>query len=194
MGGETCDPSFANDPAPERLNRQTALEELARFHWSFLNIDGYKPTLQSWRDDSCFAEIEQRLGYRFALVQRTLPDQVRSGDSFQFSLQLQNQGFAAPFNPREVELILRGRDGTTYTLELPDDPRFWLPGAPFTISYTLSMPSILPVGDYELLLNLPDPEPTLRHRPEYAIRLADGSAWEAATGYNQLNHTLAVLP
>jgi uncharacterized protein YjbI with pentapeptide repeats len=194
MGGETCDPSFADDPAPERLKCQTALEELARFHWSFLNIDWYKPTLQSWRDDGCFAEIEQRLGYRFALVQRTFPDQARLGDSFQFSLQLENQGFAAPFNPRAVELILRGTDGTIYTFELPDDPRFWLPGEPVTISNTLSMPLSLPAGDYELLLNLPDPEPALRHRPEYAIRLADGGDWEEATGYNRLNHTLVVLP
>jgi uncharacterized protein YjbI with pentapeptide repeats len=194
MGGETCDPGFANDPAPERLKCPSALEELARFHWSFLNIDWYKPTLQSWHDEGCLAEIEQRLGFRFALMQRTFPGQVRSGDSFQFSLQFENQGFAAPFNPRAVELILRGMDGTTYTFELPDDPRFWLPGEPFTISHTFSIPSSLPAGDYELLLNLPDPEPMLRHRPEYAIRLADGSAWEEATGYNQLNHTLAVLP
>ena len=70
------------------------------------------------------------------------------------------------------------------------DPRFWQPGEIHTISHTISTEG-LPTGCYEFLLNLPDPEPDLRHRPEYAIRLA-GATWEKDTGYNELNHTVTV--
>jgi hypothetical protein len=45
-----------------------------------------------------------------------------------------------------------------------------------------------------VLLNLPDPMASLSSRPEYAIQLANNGTWEAATGFNNLNHTVAVAP
>ena len=44
------------------------------------------------------------------------------------------------------------------------------------------------------MLNLPDTSNNniIANRPEYAIRLANENTWEAATGYNNLNHTLTV--
>jgi hypothetical protein len=59
-------------------------------------------------------------------------------------------------------------DGSTYTFELKDDPRFWLPGETHTISQMIRIPCGLLTGTYQLLLGLPDPEPVLRHQPEYA--------------------------
>jgi hypothetical protein len=41
-------------------------------------------------------------------------------------------------------------------------------------------------------LNLPDPTPTLYSRADYAIQLANSGLWEAATGYNKMNHTVAI--
>lgn len=192
MGGETCDPHFLADPAPNRLECATALDELARFHWSYINVYWYKPTLRKWLDHSCFAEIERRLGYHFVFLQGTYDDQVIPGNNFKFSLQVKNEGFSAPFNPRAVELILRHTDGSTYTFELPDDPRFWLAGKIHTITGEISIPENFPAGDYTLLLNLPDPEPRLHQRPEYSIRLANENIWEAKTGYNRLNHSVMV--
>lgn len=173
MGGETCDYNFLADPDPNRLKCATALDELAKFHWSFLNLDWYKPTLRKWLDDSCFSEIERRLGYHLILLQGRFDDQIKPGDNFKFSLQLKNEGFSAPFNPREAELILRHTDGSTYTSRLPNDPRFWLPGEIHTITDEINIPENFRAGNYELLLNLPDPEPELHRRPEYSIRLAN---------------------
>ena len=194
MGGETCDPNFLADPDPNRLNCATALDELARFNWSYLNLDWYKPTLRKWVDDRCYAEIKRRLGYHLILLEGTYDDQIKAGENFKFNLQLENEGFSAPFNPRLVELILRHTDGSTRTFELPNNPRFWLPGKIHAITGEISIPENFPAGDYELLLNLPDPEPELRQRPEYAIQLANENAWEAETGYNSLNHTVVVEP
>jgi hypothetical protein len=190
MGGETCIPDFSD--STDRRECHTATKELEQFHWSFLNIDWYTPTLQLWRDGGCFPEIEQRLGYRLALLHGTYDSRVMAGGDFHFNLQLVNEGYAAPFNPRVVELVLRHTSGLVHIFDLPDDPRFWLPGETHAVSHRIGIPLSLPAGSYELLLNLPDPEPRLRHRPEYAIRLA-GSVWEASTGYNKLNHTVTVV-
>jgi len=54
------------------------------------------------------------------------------------------------------------------------------------------LPSTVEPGTYQLLLNLPDPEPTLKGRPEYSIRLANAGVWEAATGYNNLQATIEI--
>lgn len=199
MGGETCDPSYAADPDPERLRCVTATTDLEQFHWSFLSVDWYTPTLQNWQDEGCLPEIEQRLGYRLELLDATFPDRITNGQGFTFGIQIKNNGYAAPYNPRAVELVLRRTDGLTHTLELYNpgttiehlqDPRFWLAGETYTPSYTGTIPSALPAGSYELLLNLPDPE--LRHRPEYAIRLMR-CEWEPAMGFNRLNRSVTVI-
>jgi hypothetical protein len=56
----------------------------------------------------------------------------------------------------------------------------------------MKIPDDFPAGDYEMLLNLPDAYASIAPRPEYSIRLANNDVWEAATGYNKLNHTIKV--
>ncbi|MGV8711817.1 MAG: DUF4832 domain-containing protein [Nitrosomonas sp.] len=194
MGGETCDYNSLSDPNPSRLSCATALNELAKFHWSFLNLDWYKPLLRKWVDEGCYAEIEKRLGYYFTLLTNNFDSQIKPGEQFKFNLQLKNEGFAAPFNPRLVELILRHSNGSLHTFKLQADPRFWLPGQIHAINGEITIPENLPAGDYELLLNLPDPETELYRRPEYSIRLANSGIWETSTGYNKLNRTFIVEP
>ena len=52
----------------------------------------------------------------------------------------------------------------------------------------------MPRGTYALLLNLPDPQASLRNRPEYSIQMANTTTWEAATGFNNLNHSVGIAP
>jgi hypothetical protein len=194
MGGETCDYNAIFDPDLNRLKCAAALDELARFHWSYLNLDWYKPVLRKWVDEGCFSEIERRLGYHLIFLQGTYDNLIKPGSNFKFSLQIKNEGFSAPFNPRTVELILRHSDGSVHTFKLPNDPMTWLPGQTHTIAGEINIPENFPEGDYELLLNLPDPEPDLYQRPEYSIRLANEKIWEAETGYNKLNHSVIAKP
>ena len=56
------------------------------------------------------------------------------------------------------------------------------------------LPADMPRGNYSVLLNLSDPMPSLSGRPEYSIQLANTNAWEASTGFNNLNHTFSVAP
>jgi hypothetical protein len=106
-----------------------------------------------------------------------------------------NDGYAAPFNPRGLNLILRNTSsGSVYVATLPDDPRRFAPGTTTTVSQTFCLPGDFVAGTYAYFLGLPDPVPALATRPEYAIRLANLNLWDAATGLNNLNAGLVVSP
>jgi hypothetical protein len=185
MGGETCGSN------PPRSSCPTATSELAQFHWSFLNTD-YEPTvLNSWNTGGCLADVTKNLGYRFRLESGTYPATASPGGSLPVSFTVHNDGYATPFNPRNLELVLRNTStGATVKLAMSSDPRRWTAGVSTTVTQTLTLPSTLPAGSYTLLLNLPDP--LLSTRPEYSIRLANQGTWDAATGMNSLLHTVTV--
>jgi len=156
MGGETC---LVNPPRSEWA---TAVQELALFHWSYLNRDWHPDVLDSW-GTHLTDTVSLELGYRFVLQQGTYSDAAQAGGNLTVTLALKNEGWAAPFNPRPVELILRRTtNGDVYAFPLAVDPRFWLAGSETrTINQVMALPLNLPAGDYELLLNLPDPAPSL---------------------------------
>lgn len=194
MGGETCNYN------PPRSACPSALVELALFHWSYLNIDYHPDVLtnsnkpDSWVSGGCLEEIRQKLGYRLVLQAGTYDDTARPGHQFNVAINLQNVGYAAPFNPRPVQLLLRNQTtGDVYAAPLPEDPRFWFGGETAVLNHNICLPNTMPSGSYDLLLNLPDRAPALATRPEYAILLANsGGVQEIATGYNKLLHTLVV--
>ena len=202
MAGETCgagEPNIVEAESIQRIQCPTALQQLAQFHWSMLNRDWNKEVLDHWRTGvdphSCFDEVKRRLGYRFSLLQGTYSDTVKPGGDFSVDIELRNEGWAAPFNPRLVELVFRNTDsGQMFSATLDKDPRFWLASdtETYRLAHTICAPVDMPTGSYEVLLNLPDPEPSLYGRPEYSIRLANQDTWEADTGFNRLFHTLSV--
>lgn len=189
-GGETCYVM----PLPERSECPTATTELPLFHWSYLNIEYYLPILNSWAADGCWETIVKSLGYRFVLQTGTYDDVARPGHQFNINLSLENVGYAAPFNPRPVQLLLRNQSsGDIYAAPLPEDPRFWFGGETAVLNHNICLPNDIPTGNYDLLLNLPDRAPSLRARAEYAVLMANsGGVQETATGYNKLLHTLTV--
>lgn len=187
MGGETCHYN------PPRSDCPTALREMARFHWSYLNGAFHEEVLNAWRLQGCDSDIERRLGYRIGLRHGIFDRTATPGGRLRLLLTLQNDGWAAPFNPRAVDLILRSReDGAVHRFPLDAEPRLWLPGRAIVLRQAVALPPSLPPGDYELLLHLPDPAPSLRDRSDYAIRLANDGLWEAGTGYHRLNAGVTV--
>jgi len=188
-GGETC------NYAPPRSDCPTALAEMGRFHWSYLNLDYNTTVLNNWKTQGCFTQVKQKLGYRFVLKSGAFSRTAKPGGGFVVNLQLQNEGWSAPFNSRDVELVFRNTaSGANYRVKLATDPRHWLSNQTVTINQTVALPANMPAGSYAVLLNLPDPQASLRDRPEYAIQLANSNTWEASTGFNNLQHTVGVAP
>ncbi|MCB0760226.1 MAG: DUF4832 domain-containing protein [Flavobacteriales bacterium] len=194
MGGETC---FPNSPRSDCASEGGAADtELMAYHWSYLN-SGYHPdVLSSWETDGCMDEIAQKLGYRIELLEGTYDQSVAAGCALEGELVLRNVGYAAPFNPRGLELLLvNATTGATFMAPLDVDPRFWFPESEvglITIPFSVGIPADFEVADYDLFLHLPDPEPLLYGRPEYSIRLANDGVWDAETGFNSLMHSVSV--
>ncbi|KYC40169.1 hypothetical protein WA1_29735 [Scytonema hofmannii PCC 7110] len=188
QGGEVCNPSPYDD-CPN------ALQELARMRWSVLNADVYdgREILQDWETQGCMADIKRRLGYRFRLLKSEIPEKVKSGDTFSMKFEIINDGWASPYNPRAVEIVLRNSEtGNEYYLPVKEDPRMWMPDETKIVEIVSGIPESVPLGKYQVFLNLADPSPKLNKRPEYSIRLANEDVWEETTGYNSLLTSVVV--
>ncbi len=204
MGGETC---ALNPPTADCASvGGNADPDMAFSHYSFLN-EGYNASVNNnWAAHGCMEDIKRRLGYRLQLVSGILPTEAQAGQVIPLTLEFQNTGFAAVFNPRGIELIFRNTTtGKKYFAELSrdNDPRRWLPGTNYLLTARLLLSTNMTVGTYELLLNLPDPAPSLYTNAAYSIRLANsnavssvgatlGDVWEPATGYHRLGQIMTV--
>ncbi|GAB3271774.1 hypothetical protein GCM10027347_43270 [Larkinella harenae] len=190
VGGETCDDTFSpqNDCAPAGRAEQ----EMAAMHYSYLNAAYNNTVNNDWQSSGCMAQIRRNLGYRLVLENALFPTSARAGQALACQINLKNEGYAAPYNPRPLQLILRhSTTGALTVLTSQTDIRRWFSGN-IQWKESLQLPKELPSGRYEVFMNLPDAYPSLAQRPEYSIRLANENTWEAATGYNRLNHTLLV--
>jgi len=200
MGGETCIENPPDDDCAAAGGR--ADSDLALFHYSYLH-QGYNADVNDdWVAQNCIEAIKRRLGYRLQLISCRARSEARPGQAFHFTLELQNVGYAAPFNSRGLELVLRHEtSGQRFFAELSRDfdLRFCLPGTNRIFGAGLELPASLPAGRYELLLHLPDAAPSLYGQVPYSIRLANAlvqsttiPVWETTTGYHRLGQWLTV--
>ena len=187
MGGETCGPS-------QYTEFEIARRELARMHWTYVNRDFHRSVIRQWRENGLYAEAEKLLGYRLTLLSSSCDESAVAGAALKIALKIKNVGWAAPINPREVTLLLKPKDGSyAYQAILPEDPRRWLPGEPFTIRCEIGIPESMTSGEYKLFLRLSDPEPHLKPRAEYAIQLANQGLWNPQTAEHDLQQTVDVF-
>ena len=184
QSGETCGWN------PPRSDCPTALAELRQMRWTSL---GRLPSdfVSRWSSQGCYDDISKRLGYRFRLISGTLPQRVARGETLSVNLRMTNEGFAGLYNPRRIELVLRNRSNgqeTRVSVSPSEDVRLYLPAAGETKELSLRgrLPSGMTTGNYDLFLNLPDPNSSLNRRASYSIRLANSNTWESSTGYNRL--------
>lgn len=156
MGGETC---TLNSP---RTDCTTAVAEMTKFHWSFLNIDYYPAVIDGFEANNCFETVQKNLGYRFELTTATFPQSVNLGATLPITIKIMNTGFASPFNQRNAYIVLKN----TATNQV------------FPILMNVDVRNLVGTGELTI--------------PDYAIRLANENIWDSTTGYNDLNYTLNV--
>jgi hypothetical protein len=204
VGGETC---AVNPPTDDCASAGGGADtDMGISHYSFLN-QGYNVNVNNdWASQGCMENIKRWLGYRLQLISGRFRTEAQPGQAIPLTLEFQNVGFASPYNPRGLELVLRNTGtGEKFfaALSRDTDVRRWLPGTNYLVNAQLALATNMPAGNYELLLNLPDPAPSLYGMIPYSIRLANsnvlssagtmlGDVWEPATGYHRLRHTLTV--
>ena len=189
VGGESCIPNNQNQCTK-------SLARMAAHHYTYMNTDYRGEVVQRWQDQGCYPEMGRRLGYRFRLTESRIQSSVNAGKALSVSIDVNNNGFAAPFNKRSLELILTNTvTSQEFKIDLENnssDVRFWLSGN-HTINESVTIPTNIPVGSYTLALNLPDASLSLHTDPRYSIQFANQGIWNATKGYNNLNTTINVL-
>jgi hypothetical protein len=202
--GEAGQPGPPQPPDADRDGWTSDYDACARVlpifeqgRWSALN-GGYRANTwfgaaaDRWRREGCFDTIAVHLGYRFRVESATLPLRVRRGHQLRVELAVDNVGWAAPYNERDVELVLRNRKTHEETrIPVAADPRRWQPG-PTTVTLAARVPRTLARGRYDVLVALPDPAPSLHDRAEYAIRFANAGTWDGTCGCNDLHASVRV--
>ena len=178
MGGETCQVS-------KYCTCDKSLKDLEDYHWTYLHKGYNADVLSRWESTGCMDEVKRRLGYRLSLTD-AYHSQLKAGQKAQVVLHVKNSGYAAPMNPRAVELVLVDGNGTktVYNVE-NNDPRFWFAGETAVINQMIKIPADAS-GKCTLYLNLPDPKATLHDNPRFSIRLANDKVWDETTGYNKV--------
>ncbi|MCR5560304.1 MAG: DUF4832 domain-containing protein [Bacteroidales bacterium] len=176
MGGETCAVS-------DYSGCSNTVDQMERQHYSYLNSGYNEKVISSWNKGGCLNDVKKRLGYRLVLRDSWISPDIKAGENVRLVLSISNVGFAAPINPRGLEIVLKNESSgkTTVTPIASENPRFWLAGKTRKFEVSFKAPS---EGSYSLYLNLPDPESSLHDNPLYSIRLANKNTWDAETGYN----------
>ena len=180
VGGETCNVN------PPRSDCRTALAELARFHYSYLNADFLDDVLKSWKAQGCYETINKRLGYRLQLKKSYFSKTGTVGTNYRIQVDMINTGFAAPMNERPVYVVFTSSTDSYAFLQPQEDPRRWAAGVSRSLVYNIQLPINMQPGQYSVHLWLPDASMRLRLNPAYAIRFANKNTWNMTTGFNKI--------
>ncbi len=187
VGGETCDDRYSPQNDCEPVGH--AETELRLMHYSYLNASYNNKVNNDWDSLGCMKSIKQKLGYRFILKSASFSKTIQKGKAFFVLLQIENAGYASPYNPRPVQLIVRNKHTQQATVfNFKTSIQKWFPGK-IQLQQKFILPAALPNGVYELLLNLPDGYKSLQGNPAYSIQFANEDMWEAKSGFNDLQHT-----
>ncbi|PYY41428.1 DUF4832 domain-containing protein [Curtobacterium sp. MCPF17_046] len=177
VGGETC---AVNAP---RSEYPSASAEMAKYHYSYLNLDYNQDVLASW-GDAGMTDAAKKLGYRFTMTSST----VTSGKHASVSVSVRNDGWAAPYNPRPVQLVLTNGHRRV-TVPVRADASSWQPGTTATVTASLAR---VASGTWRVALALPAPEQSIARNPDFAIQTANVGTWKAGTGVNDLQQVVSV--
>ena len=179
MGGETCGLS-------DYCKCKQSIKDCEDFHWTYMNSGYNADVLNRWESDGCMNEVKRRLGYRLSLVDVATSRTAAAGEYYRVKMNVKNSGFAAPANPRHIELVLVDGNGKKTVYEFKDvDMRYWFANETVTVDKVIALPKDAS-GNCTLYLNMPDPKETLHDNPYFSIRLANDGVWNEKTGYNKI--------
>jgi hypothetical protein len=176
--GET---NMVNAPRTDCTN---ALVEMNKFNWSLINKDYLVTNITNWQTGGCFTTMQKSLGYDFRL------NTANISASGLLTINIGNYGYANLFKVRRAIIVCKNiATNVNYSYVIETNLR-----ALTTTSRTMSMNLAtlgLPIGQYKILLNLPDPNAALATNPKYSIRCSNLNTW-TAEGFNDLLLTYTV--
>ena len=161
----------------------------------------------TWENEGVYDDILRGLGYRYVLLESRIPATAARNTTLNVILRIRNDGFANATNARRAEIVLRNKSTNVYTrlTGLADirlgANRFPDPATrsgssyvatPKDVTLSATVPSTLATGNYQVLVNLPDPNflnPATANHRKYSMRLMSRDAqgvdiWDSTRAYN----------
>ncbi len=184
------------DTPNENADGDYAIDYMQLTHVSYLN-SGWNTNLHDlWRNSSCpinapgstinaYDYIASHMGYRFVLRNSYLPATVKAGRSVSVSLDIENTGFSNIVNDNEVDLIFVSSNGKkVYTVSTSVDPRTWNAGETTNESFTVTAPSRLTRGTWNVYLSIPDTTDC----PSSAVQFANETGFDSTLNANYIGN------
>ena len=100
IGGETCGIKKGEETLSSCIN---TLNELQRLHYAFMNVDYHPDVIKKWKDEGCFTEIQEKLGYNFVA---TNLDIEQSDKNLKIILELKNEGYSRAYIDSNITFSL----------------------------------------------------------------------------------------
>ena len=190
LGGETD--ITDSDKAAIWATYAATTTEMSTLHWTFCKNSYSETVTNMWRENHTFDTLKMYMGYRYQLVDATLPAEANAGDEVNIAMNIKNVGYAPLYNERHAYLVFKNATDS-FAVQLATDPRRWLPNKETTaINEAITIPNDAPAGTYNLYLNLPDAYASLAHDPRYSVRFANTGVWTASNGMNNLQAEIEI--
>lgn len=174
VGGETCKDEV------EFTTCNNARSELKRFQYSYINEAYHPDVITRWKNEGCYQDIKENIGYRFVATLLTLEEK---SDALNISLSIDNKGYASPYIKSNVRFILKN-DTNSYEYEPSNiDLRTFNPQELNKIEDSLNISEVV-AGEYCLYIQIGE---------EYSsIRLSNSGLWDDELKSNKLSCDIVV--
>ena len=100
-----------------------ALQEIKRFHFTYLN-SGYHPDVyDDWKKGGCYNKIADNLGYRLRIDFQgsILPEVLPKDRQYQARIKIENIGVSRILNKKTTKILVKG--AKDHEFQLSDDLR-----------------------------------------------------------------------
>ncbi len=141
---------------------------LELLHASYI---GYHGDAREWLTDNpeLTKELVNRCGYWFFPKTIELPQTLAAGETVPLTLTVENRGVAPSYAPYALRVKLSGAGGNVIRT-LATGCKSWLPGAPVSSHFQLSLPADLKPGTYALAIGLFDGNNGKERPVEFALK------------------------
>ncbi|MCL2488940.1 MAG: DUF4832 domain-containing protein, partial [Oscillospiraceae bacterium] len=194
FGGETQERNTNgwDDAAGVRVQ-----SEMSALRCTYINEDYAANHINIWKAanlaangtdpaETAYTRVKRKMGYRIRLQDATFTNAVKAGGGLEISANLYNDGYSSLVKERPIFVVFSNSTITRAVQLKGVDVREWLTGANAMPTQAITVPSDLPMGEYNLSLWLPDLAQNLRDKPAYSVRFANAGIWDAQNGYNKL--------
>jgi len=156
--------------------------EMDRYNWSLINKDYFPTVITNWQTNGCFTTIQKSIGYNFRLNSSNITNGL-------LTINIGNYGYANVFRDRKAFLVCKNTSTNVNYSFVIDNNLKNIRTTSYTITTNLASLG-LPVGNYKLLLNLPDP---FINNKLYSIQTSNLNIW-TIEGFNDLQQVYTISP